>query len=338
MAKVRCAKCGEIFALQQGDIQVCPICACRMKVNRKPQTEFRAKETEPTPPRPSEPERAQETVSPVQTPHNDEYETLRREYMNMMREKLEKNKNGEDGVYLTREEYEALLNNKSVTPAAPVVPTVSTQTVPPKYRNAEPSVSAPVSQPEPPAAPVPDDYTNFNDYNSDSDNYYDDEPKKGKAKTVINWLSFLIALLAGAMSALLLVFDALEGIKGMDMLLPLGEWVMAQSITVAAIFFAPALFAVYALISAIIKGKTSKFILTILFLLSTAAMLLMPFLYGIAGGVPFAFADIPESFGLLTIFDIIAVALNGAACVMMFIAGIATPKKRKLRETDDELL
>lgn len=318
MAKVRCAKCGEIFGLQQGDIQVCPVCGCRMKVNRKPQADYRTKSYDAAQSRPSEPA-AQRTSGP------DEYDTLRREYMDMMREKLEKNKKGEDGVYLTREEYDALVK-KAAAPAEPASA--------PTFRQAAPAYSEP-------AAPAPDDYARYDAPEEEPAADYD-EPvkKKSSAKTLINWLSFLFALLAGVMSALLLVFEALKDteLTGMDLFLPNKGFQWPDTIVMGIIFFVPALCAVYALISSAIKGKTSKFILMLLYLVCAAAMLFMPFFWSLMQGTEFSTDLIVDSFGKLSMFDIIAVVLSGLAFLVMFIAGIVTPKKRKAAETDDELL
>ena len=295
-----------------------------MKVNRKPQADYR-KSYEPAPGK---------TGAPAGVPERsvanaDEYDTLRREYMDMMREKLEKNKKGEDGVFLSRDEYDALVKKAAAVPAAPA----------PAYD------PVPHSRPETPAysapsAPAPDDYARYDAQGAPSE-AFDDAPakKKNGAKTLINWLSFLFALLAGVMSALLLVLDALKDVKGMDMFLPGNSWLMPQSITVAVIFFAPALFAVYALVSSAIKGKISKFILMLLYLVCGAAMLFMPFFYSLSLGVPFDAANIVSSFGELTVFDILAIVIDGLAFLAMFIAGVVTPKKRKASaETDDELL
>ena len=325
MAKVRCAKCGEIFGLQTGDIQVCPVCGCRMKVNRKPQSDYRKSY-----------ESAQSKAgAPISVPERsvanaDEYDTLRREYMDMMREKLEKNKKGEDGVFLSRDEYDALVKKAATVPAASAP---AYEPAPQRTPPEAPAYSAPV-------APAPDDYARYDAPNARPE-AQDDAPAKKKfgAKSLINWLSFLFALLAGVMSALLLVLDALKDVKGMDMFLPAGAWTMPQSITVAVIFFAPALFAIYALVSSAVKGKVSKFILMLLYLVCGAAMLFMPFFYSLSLGVPFDVANIASSFGELTIFDILAIVIDGLAFLAMFVAGVVVPKKRKAAaETDDELL
>lgn len=315
MAKVRCAKCGEIFGLQQGDIQLCPVCGCRMKVNRKPQVDIRPA---PTPePAPVVPAAAAEP-----TKNADEYDALRREYMDMMRDKLEKNKKGEDGVYLSREEYDALVK-KASAPEAPASEAYQTQP------SAAPAYARPV-------APAPDDYAN---YDSPAADDAVAPAKSGKARTVVNWVSFLFALLAGAMGVLLLFLEVLKGTKitGLDLFLPGDAFVWPDTIVYGLIMFVPALCAIYALVSSAIKGKAGKFILFFLFLLCAVAALALPFVNLLMEGSEFSFDLISKSFESLSIFDILAVALNGLAAVVMLVAGIVVPsKKRRLSESDPD--
>ncbi len=142
MAKVRCARCGEIFAMQMEDIQVCPRCGCRMRVHRRP-TSPSAYKSSPK-------------------PGMDEYEALRKDYMEMMREK---SKEKAEGIYLTKAEYTSLVEKaanadkshprtiyQTVYQPAPAAPEVK-PAEPIKKPEPEP---APEPKPEPKPEPIPE--------------------------------------------------------------------------------------------------------------------------------------------------------------------------------------
>ncbi len=137
MAKVRCARCGEIFALQLEDIQVCPRCGCRMRVHRRPTSS--------------------NAYKPSPKPGMDEYEALRKDYMEMMREK---SKEKAEGIYLTKEEYTSLVEKAAnaktdKTPPRTIYQTVY-QPVPTPVKPAEPEVKPAEQIKEPEPEPVPE--------------------------------------------------------------------------------------------------------------------------------------------------------------------------------------
>ena len=133
MAKVKCARCSCVFPLEPGRIQVCPNCGCRMRVNLRPQAE-----------RPY----AERPVDPA--PKTDEYDALRREYMDMMRTKMENSRTGKDGVFLSRDEYDALVKAASVKPEEPTAAPAPAPTPAP-----EPVAETPVPAPAPVAEEAP---------------------------------------------------------------------------------------------------------------------------------------------------------------------------------------
>ena len=323
MAKVRCARCGEIFGLQQSEIQVCPRCGCRMKVNRPVQT---APQREQPPQQPA--------PQPAPPAASDEYDALRKEYMDMMRTKLAAGKTDKgDGVYLSKDEYNALVARQPAQQAAPVLP----------------AEDAAVKAEEPAPAPAPaDDATAPAYYSDGTDESYDDEPARAPAANrkglVSGWLAFIVALAAGALSALLLIFDVfreLPEFTGMDMLVPDGGWMdfnFPFNPIIAVVFFLPALLAVFTLISAIRRGKGGKFVLAILYLIAGAALAILPVVYewSLGNFDNFSFDLILDCFrtdnGVMTL---VAAGVCAAAFLMTLIAGILTRSRRSMREAAD---
>lgn len=337
MAKVRCARCGEIFGLQQSEIQVCPRCGCRMKVNRPVQTAPR-REQPPQQPAPQ----------PAPPAASDEYDALRKEYMDMMRTKLAAGKTDKgDGVYLSKDEYNALVARQPAQQAAPVLPAEDTAV---KAEEQPASAPAPAAAAyEPYGAPAPaDDATAPAYYSDGTDESYEDEPARAPAANrkglVSGWLAFIFALAAGALSALLLIFDVrrdLPEFTGMDMLVPDGGWMdfnFPFNPIIAVVFFLPALLAVFTLISAIRRGKGGKFVLAILYLIAGAALAILPVVYewSLGNFDNFSFDLILDCFrtdnGVMTL---VAAGVCAAAFLMTLIAGILTRSRRSMREAAD---
>lgn len=327
MAKVRCARCGEIFGLQQSEIQVCPRCGCRMKVNRPVQTAPR-REQPPQQPAPQ----------PAPPAASDEYDALRKEYMDMMRTKLAAGKTDKgDGVYLSKDEYNALVARQPAQQAAPVLPAEDTAV---KAEEPAPAPAPAAAAYEPYGAPAPaDDATAPAYYSDGTDESYEDEPARAPAANrkglVSGWLAFIVALAAGALSALLLIFDVfreLPEFTGMDMLVPNGGWMdfnFPFNPIIAVVFFLPALLAVFTLVSAIRRGKGGKFVLAILYLIAGAALAILPVVYEWSLG---NFDNFRTDNGMMTL---VAAGVCAAAFLMTLIAGILTRSRRSMREAAD---
>ena len=158
------------------------------------------------------------------------------------------------------------------------------------------------------------------------------------------WLAFIFALAAGALSALLLIFDVrrdLPEFTGMDMLVPDGGWMdfnFPFNPIIAVVFFLPALLAVFTLISAIRRGKGGKFVLAILYLIAGAALAILPVVYewSLGNFDNFSFDLILDCFrtdnGVMTL---VAAGVCAAAFLMTLIAGILTRSRRSMREAAD---
>ena len=347
MAKVRCARCGNIFALQSGEIQLCPQCGCRMRVNLpKPQ--------------PTAPVQQAPVQAPVSSQITEEYENLRREYMEVMRERIAEQREKKEGVYLSTSEYKELVEKASratnkVEPvtSAPVTNFYVTPT-PIREEKVAPVVEPAKALPEEPVAPaIPEpisepseSHTMFDEYNDEDEGK--DEPivtKKKVKGTGFSWFAFLFALSAGVMSALLLVFDIFKvesaAVTGME--ITFNNFIMPASLIMIAIIFLPALLAFFTLIFTATKKKVPKFFLSFLYLIAGVALAISYYLYSVSlmPGLGFSFDLIIESIKLLSIYSYIAVGLCGAASFFLFIAGIVTkkPKKEELFEEeaiDDE--
>lgn len=329
MAKVKCARCSCVFPLEPGRIQVCPNCGCRMRVNLRPQTE-----------RPY----AERPVDPA--PKTDEYDALRREYMDMMRTKMENSRTGKDGVFLSRDEYDALVKAASVKPEEPTAAPAPAPTPAP-----EPVAETPVPAPAPvaeeapsPVVPAPaigmsEPHTDVAGDSVPSEFTESEEKPRAQRRgaMTMNWVSFLIALVAGVFAALLLIMDVTKtgGVTGLDLMIPATKWrdMLPFDPVVAAVFFLPAVFAILSLISSAVKGKVSKFLLALGYLICGAGLLFFDFLYRAGGALyeeAWTTAIITENFERLNWALIVGAAICFLACVVMFITGCMI--KRKSRE------
>lgn len=94
MAKnIKCYACGTIFPIQDSEIQVCPVCRRRMKINR-PQSNVPA-------------------LKPSSEQPRDEYESIREEYLNMMKDAIaDKNADPDDVVVISKSDYDALVGGR----------------------------------------------------------------------------------------------------------------------------------------------------------------------------------------------------------------------------------
>ena len=334
MAKVRCARCGYVFPLEPGRIQICPECGCRMRVNLKPQTEYR-------------PAGRRESSEPVS--RTDEYDSLRREYMDMMRTKMENGRTGKDGVFLSRDEYDALVSKASAKSEPEPAPAPAEPAPAPA---AAPAV-APTEAPAEPAPVVPAPPIGMSDPYADIRPAEDTAPAAsetafptyGEAKPVVqrkgastmNWISFLVALAAGVLAALLLIFEVLKsGQTGLELFLPDGGWRPSLELpfdpVVAVIFFLPAVFAILSLISSAVKGKVSKFLLALGYLICGTGLLFFHFLYTAGAELitqPWTWELVFDGLKEITWQVILAAVLSYAAFLVMFITGCMVKRKRK---------
>ena len=343
MAKVRCARCGNVFALQGSEIQLCPQCGCRMRINR-PQPAV----SQATP-------KAQPEQLAVQS--NAEYENLRKEYMDMMRTRLaEERKTQSDVVCISKAEYKELVERAAIANAskpapAPVAPQPEPVSAPTFEPVSTPIVSAPapVSEPAPTFSPADtwsspsDDYIAPDDY---AGNDYADEEETEVAKPrsrglVASWIAFIIALGAGVLSGLLTIFKvfydpALKAnvIKGSDILIPNGGWTEANipiNIIVALCFFLPALLALITFIVTVAKGKVMKFILAFLYLIAGVLLFGFPIMFDLSMGVKVTingelFMNTIERSAIIVL---IAAGVCAVAFIALLVAGIATKSKKR---------
>lgn len=329
MAKIKCAKCGHIFAVTAIDeIQICPVCQQKMR------------------------------VKPGAAAGNDEYASLRNEYMRLAREKRETR----SGVYLTIEQYNQLIrqadagaaalaapqnNGGVVQPAAQ--PGVATTTVDPMaYANAyayntfgagaqpvQQAQQAPVQQaPAQQAAPAQE--------NGEEEKV---KPAKlTKTQTIMNWVTFGIVLIAAVFAGLMLAFNITNvegGPKGWDLLAPNYEgmevagtaWTL-QLLT-GVVVFLPVLLMLISLINTLRKGKVGKFVLSPFFLIAGLLIWIFPYMYSflsliiVSGQVPeFNFVEMitPTGFGWI----IYAAAISSVvAFIMLIVGGAMVPSKKK---------
>lgn len=265
----------------------------------------------------------------------------------MMRTKLAAGKTDKgDGVYLSKDEYNALVARQPAQQAAPVLPAEDAAV---KAEEPAPAPAPAAAAYEPYGAPAPaDDATAPAYYSDGTDESYEDEPARAPAANrkglVSGWLAFIVALAAGALSALLLIFDVfreLPEFTGMDMLVPDGGWMdfnFPFNPIIAVVFFLPALLAVFTLVSAIRRGKGGKFILAILYLIAGAALAILPVVYewSLGNFDNFSFDLILDCFrtdnGVMTL---VAAGVCAAAFLMTLIAGILTRSRRSMREAAD---
>lgn len=317
MAKIKCAKCGHIFAVTAIDeIQICPVCNQKMR------------------------------VKPGAAAGNDEYASLRNEYMRLAREKRETR----SGVYLTIDQYNQLIRQADVGAAA---------------------LTAPQSngvQPQPIAAPQQSVATTAVDPSAYYNSYYgapaqpavakpQAKPAKlTKGQTIMNWITFGIVLIAAIFAGLMLVFSTLkDGYTGWEMLTgkakvegideavsiynPLGlegskGWLL-QMLT-GIVIFLPIFLMIVSLFNTLAKGKVCKFILAPFMLIAGVLIWIFPYLFSYAYAVnivgmevQFNFMDMLMPTADLGLIIWVAAIMCVVAFLMLIIGGAMIPSKKK---------
>ena len=342
MSKIKCGKCGEIFMSGAGEIQICPVCGCKMRVATSNPNKY-------------------DTAK-------DDYDSIKEEYARMMREKATKPppteniKQGasfDNGVYLTPEEYKALLAQQQA--AADRARQAQNDPYGEFESASRPAYEQPPQQPMYPQVMgggygqpmypqvmgggygqpmypqvmggeqsyMPDLYARANPPMQRSETY------EMKSSTPLNIISLILLVLVGAYCALSMLFDRGDGVTGMTIMF--SEWNgMPLNLIMVIVYFMPAVLAIAYI--AFIKFKTPKFIIMILFQLMVIVFLFYNTIYNatlsIEAGSEIIFRN--EDITELVVWDWLAVGATAFATLMCALSGVFTKHLRLVEDIEEQ--
>ena len=284
---IKCYACGTVFPVQDSEIQICPMCRRKMKVGRPGSSN------------------AAPSNLPARNQARDEYDSIRQEYLEMMKDTLDEHRANKDNmVVLPKNVYNAMIDSSLSRPA----------------------LNSPVG------GYVDDDYRDdyLDDY-SDGYGYDEGSSKKSKKGNGVS-SAFALALLILAMIAPLISLFIYDDVHNSLFNLIVGTTSRRAIATyVTAVAFPMLLSLIFLLLK---NKKAAKIIFGFLYLIAGAILLtcfkLAEFIQNLQS---FDFLEVLQFWDYASIPDVIAGSIVLGAGLFLIIIGI-TQKKRKQEPED----
>ena len=312
MVKVRCPKCGTIFPPEARDIQICPNCGCVMRVKRRAARRYDHRED------------AYEVRQPRLAERSSGVYLSRDEYENLLRSARTR-RNGSDDRYRRdgavedyggdMPEYDAPgdLYDCRREPDADRPDAQETHADEAQGRAADVSAVCspaqtsymPVPAPQPPSAGL-------------------------RYSTLAMVVSSALAIAAGAMSVLLLVFGVIgSGLHFSEQLVALiSEGNALQKTVMLLMTILPAVFALIALIGSLTHKKGLMIVFGVLLLIACVATVFIVPIYELVGGAAFGTATV-DALASQNAWVYITAGLEFVSAFALFVSAAKTKKIRK---------